>query len=547
MKKLEEEPKTYDNKFTELTKGINLKVQDWIINKIQNSPTILEIGCGTGVLANKLALKGSDIIAIDKNFNMINYAMQNYPSEAEVKLIYQMGSIFDFPVEDKSKDIIISTFLLSELRPLEQQIFLRKAWKILKPNGRFFIAAEFIPSGSWKYVFKIKRWWYKKKLRRLKLKTTQVNKWFFKYLEPIGFKIMLKESWKHGSIQVLELCKIKMNETNEPGFYKPKLKKFKGINSRLRILRCLLTGQVDHVSNEPGIYESGRPDKESSIIVTTNYDYTYIKVLRDLEGIDAWILCVDSDGINVWCAARGDDFGNKQLLEAVEATGIQHYSNKKTLILPQLSAGGVSIPQLPKSKEKFPYNILFGPVWSKYLPEFLEKRPARKPDPMKIAKFSFSHRARAGLTHTSFLFRKIFIYPIFILFLILLAFNRLNQLWWIGEFIFVIIITNAIISYGFPLSKFTRYFIKKGIFFSILNLAILGFLNWILHGSLIYLAWNSIVYIWMSFFSTMSFSGYTMETNPSEIQSEYGLFTKLNLILMIISIFSISIGLLFYI
>ena len=165
---------------------------------------------------------------------------------------------------------------------------------------------------------------------------------------------------------------------------------------------------------------------------------------------------------------------------------------------------------------------------------------------MKIAKFSFPHRLRAGLTHTTFLLRKIFIYPILILFFLLFAFNRLNQAWWIGELISVIILTNIIISFGYPLGRFTRSFIKKGIFFSILNLVVLGLLNWIIHKSLIYLVWNSIFYMWISFFTTMSFSGYTMDTNPREIQSEYGLFSKINLVLMMLSILSIGIGIFFY-
>ena len=78
--------------------------------------------------------------------------------------------------------------------------------------------------------------------------------------------------------------------------------------------------------------------------------------MQDLEGRDAWVLCVDSDGINVWCAARGDDFGDKQLIEAIKATNIQNLVKEKTKILPQLSAGGISAPNLYDSKV-FPFKI----------------------------------------------------------------------------------------------------------------------------------------------------------------------------------------------
>jgi len=389
MRKLEQEPDSYDSKFTALTKGVNLEVRQWILDKIGNSKSILEVGCGTGSLATQMALKGNEVTAIDINFQMINYAMQNYPSDLkEGTLEYQTGSFTNMPVEVNSQDLVISTFMLSELRPFQQQIFLRNVWKVLKPNGSLLIAAEFVPTGFWKFIYKIKRWRYKKKLRRLKLRSTFILKWFFRYIEPIGFKINANKDWKHGTIQALELIKVEDKETNEPGYYQPKPKRFKGIISQLRIYRCIYTGQVDLVPIDPGLYKSGNPNKTSPIIVTANYEFTYIKVMRDLKGLDAWVLCVDSNGINVWCAARGNNFGNNQLIEAVEATGLKDITEKKTLILPQLSAGGVATPELQKKSKNFPFRVVFGPVWSKDLLEFIKNRPARKPDGMKLARFT---------------------------------------------------------------------------------------------------------------------------------------------------------------
>jgi ubiquinone/menaquinone biosynthesis C-methylase UbiE len=164
MRKLEQEPDSYDSKFTVLTKGVNLSVRKWILDKIGTSKSILEVGCGTGSLASQMALRGNNVTAIDINFKMINYAMQNYPSDLkEGKLLYQTGSFSNMPVKANSQDLVISTFMLSELRPFEQQIFLRNVWKVLKSNGTLLVAAEFVPNGFWKLIFKIKRWRYKKK------------------------------------------------------------------------------------------------------------------------------------------------------------------------------------------------------------------------------------------------------------------------------------------------------------------------------------------------------------------------------------------------
>ena len=546
MRKLEQEPDSYDSNFTALTKGVNLEVREWILDKIGNSKSILEVGCGTGSLASQMALKRNDVTAIDINFQMINYAMQNYPSDLkEGSLLYQTGSFSNLPVEANSQDLVVSTFMLSELRPFEQQIFLRNAWKVLKPHGSLLIAAEFVPNGFWKLIFKIKRWRYKKRLRRLKLRSTFLLKWFFRYIKPIGFKINTKKDWKHGTIQALELIRVDDKGTNEPGYYQPEPKKFKGIISQLRIYRCIYTGQVDLVPIDPGLYKSGNPDKTSPIIVTANYEFTFIKVMRDLKGLDAWVLCVDSNGINVWCAARGNDFGNNQLIEAVEATGLKNITERKTLILPQLSAGGVATPELQKKSKNFPFRVVFGPVWSKDLPEFIKNRPARKPDKMKLAKFTIKHRFRGFITHTTFLLRKIFLLPLIALFFILLTLNSIGitiKLWWPLEFILWIIISNFLITFLIPMSKFTRRFINKGIFFGILNTIALGALTYIIHNSIIYVLWNIGIFFWISFFSTMSFSGYTMATSPREIQEEYPIFNIINKILLLISLVSVVFG-----
>ncbi|MGV9172231.1 MAG: methyltransferase domain-containing protein [Promethearchaeia archaeon] len=520
------------------------------MSRIGTNKSILEVGCGTGLLAQKLALRGNTVRAVDKNPKMIEFALENYQQASKKNLIYQIASIEDLPVEKNTQDILISTFMLSELRPFEQQIFLRNAWKALKKGGKLVIAAEFMPSGIWKFGFGVKRWRYKKKLERLKLPPTQVAKNFYQYLKPIGFKILEEIKWNHGAIRALELQKSRRGdidakdeergEKNAPGYYRPKPVKYKGLSSQLKIYRCLFTGQVDNVPIEPGIYQSGNPDKDSPIIVTANYYYTYTKVMRDLEGIDAWLLCVDSNGINVWCAARGGDFGNKQLLEAINATNLQDLSNSRTLILPQLAAGGVSLPNLPEQGENFSFSVKYGPIWSKYLQEYLNQEgPQRKTPKMKRAKFTISHRIRAGITHTTFLFRRVFGIPliaIIISLLLLNCFNITNKLWWSGDLILWLVVPNLLIPILYPLSKFTRKFILKGILFGIIQIFLLGGISWIIHGSLLYSIFNSVFFFWISFFSTMSFSGYTMSTNPREIQEEYPIFRKINISLLLSAI-----------
>ncbi|MFX1504126.1 MAG: hypothetical protein ACFFDH_24410, partial [Promethearchaeota archaeon] len=238
-------------------------------------------------------------------------------------------------------------------------------------------------------------------------------------------------------------------------------------------------------------------------------------------------------------------------VEAVQASGITKITKKKTLILPQLSAGGVAAPLLKSEAPDFPFNILYGPVWVKYLPQFLAERPAKKPDKMKLAKFTVSHRFRAWITHTTFLMRKIFFWPSIAILLILIgliSFNILliEKLWIVGEIWIWLISINFLIAILLPITNFTRKFMFKGVIFGAITILLFGGISWFLNVSLPSIFLSLCFYFWIAFFSTMSFSGYTMATSPKEIQNEYPIFSKINMILLIIGLCLKVIGFIFF-
>nr|MDO8109283.1 methyltransferase domain-containing protein [Candidatus Sigynarchaeota archaeon] len=559
MKKLEKEPATYEQGFTALTGGVNTKVQDWVLSHLPKSSEVLEFGPGPGTLAIKMAQQGHVVTAIEKDLAMLKQARANRDivQDTSVQVNFQWGEIMSLDPGRFKYDAVVSTFVLSELRPLEQQVFLRKAWMGLKVGGTLLIADEFVPRGAWKAGFKLKRWWYKRKMRRLASGITHPLEWFAKYPAAIGFKLISEDSWRHGAIKAMGFEKVAAPSQADAGFYRPPPRAFKGIHARLRAWRCLLSGQVDHVAIEPGIYASGNPGPDSPVLVTANYDYTYIKVINDLarKNVDAWVLCVDSRGINVWCAARGGDFGNKQLLEAVQATGIAAITKTTVLILPQLSAGGIEAPKLPKNTPAFPFTTRYGPVWSKDLPAYLAEHPAKKPEEWKVARFTLQHRLVAGLTHFTFSARKIFGLPSLLIMvgaLLLWAFSTTTYATGILKFVAELWLSMAIVNFlllgvVFPAVSFTRKFIVKGLVLGTLNLVAVGLVLWLFQPfpSLPPLiTWNTAFHFWIGFFSTMSFSGYSMDTSPREIAGEYVRFQVLNIAFLILSIVLSILGLL---
>ena len=118
----------------------------------------------------------------------------------------------------------------------------------------------------------------------------------------------------------------------------------------------------------PGLYAIGAPSQESPVLVTANYKMTFDIVRRDMHGLNAWLLVIDTKGVNVWCAAGKGTFGTSEIAHRVRSTGLQDVVNHRTLILPQLGAPGVAAH---KVLTECGFKVVDGPVRSEDLPSFL--------------------------------------------------------------------------------------------------------------------------------------------------------------------------------
>ena len=92
---------------------------------------------------------------------------------------------------------------------------------------------------------------------------------------------------------------------------------------------------------EPGLRRVGDPRSEGPVLVTGNYDLTVRRLLRALEGLDAWVVVANSRGVNVWCAAAGGHLGTAQAVTALKTSGVEDRVGHRRTILPQLAAVGV--------------------------------------------------------------------------------------------------------------------------------------------------------------------------------------------------------------
>ena len=120
----------------------------------------------------------------------------------------------------------------------------------------------------------------------------------------------------------------------------------------------------------PGLYAAGRPGPGSPVLVTANYKLSLDCLRRELADIAAWILVLDTRGINVWSAAGKGSFSTKELARTIRSTKLTGLVEHRRLVLPQLGAVGVSAPELARLTG---FQVSWGPVRAADLPTFLDR------------------------------------------------------------------------------------------------------------------------------------------------------------------------------
>lgn len=134
------------------------------------------------------------------------------------------------------------------------------------------------------------------------------------------------------------------------------------------MVRARLGIRRDQYKIAPGLYCVGSPDSSAPLLVTANYKLTFDYLRRELASISAWILVLDTRGINVWCAAGKNLFSTEEVVRRVAAAGVEKVVTHKRMILPQLAATGVAAHEVKKQSG---FKVIYGPVHSKDLARFL--------------------------------------------------------------------------------------------------------------------------------------------------------------------------------
>ncbi len=120
---------------------------------------------------------------------------------------------------------------------------------------------------------------------------------------------------------------------------------------------------------EPGLYAVGSPTEVSPVFVSANYKLSFDHLRRELQGIDGWIMVIDTKGINVWCAAGKGTFGTEEIVRRIDSTRLAEVVSHRRIVLPQLGAPGAAAHEV---LHRSSFRVIYGPVRARDIPEFLD-------------------------------------------------------------------------------------------------------------------------------------------------------------------------------
>jgi acetyl-CoA decarbonylase/synthase complex subunit gamma len=120
----------------------------------------------------------------------------------------------------------------------------------------------------------------------------------------------------------------------------------------------------------PGLYEIGKPSRNSPVIVTSNFSLTYFTVASDIEAskVPAHLLVVDTEGLSVMTAFAADKFTPEKIAQTLTEYKIADKVDHRKLIIP----GMIAMLKM-KLEELTGWEVIVGVKDSSALPKYLKE------------------------------------------------------------------------------------------------------------------------------------------------------------------------------
>jgi 2-polyprenyl-6-hydroxyphenyl methylase/3-demethylubiquinone-9 3-methyltransferase len=105
----------------------------WILGEIGENKTVLDIGCGAGMLTNAFSKEGHTVHGIDLSPSSLEVAIKHDETK---KVSYQVANAYAIPYEKETFDVVCAMDVLEHVE--EPSLLISEASRVLKPEGLFF-------------------------------------------------------------------------------------------------------------------------------------------------------------------------------------------------------------------------------------------------------------------------------------------------------------------------------------------------------------------------------------------------------------------------
>jgi len=362
MKILELIPEEYDRGIKKFAATDFEALREEIASLVEPGQRLLDVGCGPGTLALLAGSRGVRVTGWDRNPDMVTFATgKAVELELADNVRFEVRDAPSAPLEREAYDAVVMSLALSEMRGAEQLATLEGAWHMLKPGGKLVVVDEVPPrrplSRAWYYF---KRFWLKLIVYVVARAVTRPLQDLPAAVAARGFAVTEERYLERGALAYLAATK---NASRPAPPVREAATTLRGRDYAANVA-CELSLYSTFFRTEPGLYRVGSPGPDSPLLVTGNFTLTFNLVRRALAGLDAYLLVVDTRGINVWCAAGGGKFSTREVALSHRAFRLAEVPHREPAVLPQLAATGVAVHGL---RGEFGIAAAYGPVYARDL------------------------------------------------------------------------------------------------------------------------------------------------------------------------------------
>ena len=155
MRWLEGSPGRYDAGMRTLTLGRVSLLHDAVAAAAvrRRGDRVLEIGCGTGAVTQRLLARGAEVLAIDQSPEMLVQA-QARPGNEGAEFSEQTASEID-RLPEASFDAVVLSLCLSDMSSSERRFVLKESAVRLAPKGVLVAADEVRAPAGWRRALQL--------------------------------------------------------------------------------------------------------------------------------------------------------------------------------------------------------------------------------------------------------------------------------------------------------------------------------------------------------------------------------------------------------